>query len=98
MPRLKKAKPKGCPHCGWETSRWLYHVPEDLAELSKVLHVPVETVLARLISGKLLVREINLPPLKGEYVYIKDALKGLRDRIPFMKHEKTACSGRTRVS
>ncbi len=82
MPRLKKAKAKGCAHCGWETSRWLFHVPEDLPELSEVLQVPVEMVLARLISGELLVREINLPPLEGEYVYIKDALKGLRDCIP----------------
>ncbi len=82
MPRLKKAKAKGCPHCGWKTSRWLYRVPQDLGELAQILQVPVETVLARLISGKLLVREINLPPLQGEFVYIKDALKGFKDCIP----------------
>jgi len=82
MARLKMAESMHCPHCGWETSRWLFHVPEDLPELSEVLQVPVEMVLARLISGELLVREINLPPLKGEYVYIKDALKGFRDCIP----------------
>ena len=73
---------KGCPHCGWDTSRLLFHVPRDIPELEEILHVPAGIVLDRLVSGEILVRKFDLPGLEGEVIHIQDAIKGLRDCIP----------------
>ena len=71
-----------CPFCN-TSSQLLYHIPDGLPELAEVLQVPMETVSAWIISGRIPVRVCNLAFVVGqEFVHIWDASTGLKARQP----------------